>query len=282
MSFLETPRFPDNIAYGASAGPEFQTRIILVNSGHESRNVNWSQARARFDVGHKGRTQADTDALIAFFRAVKGRAHGFRFKDWTDHHVSLEQGSTSKLPGLRLQLQKTYRTGTLNETRRITKPVPGTVEVQRNGIRLSLGTAPGQIQIDSASGILSITEDRRVAIAQISNSDPGVVTTFDAHGLNDGDVIDLITAAGMRELNQAITTISLLSSKSFAIDIDTTDYAVYSSGGFALRSVQPNESLSWQGEFDVPCRFDTDQMQIEIIDKGIYSWGQIPLVEIRT
>ncbi len=282
MSFLETPRFPDNIAYGASAGPEFQTRIILVNSGHESRNVNWSQARARFDVGHKGRTQADTDALIAFFRAVKGRAHGFRFKDWTDHHVSLEQGSTSKLPGLRLQLQKTYRTGTLNETRRITKPVPGTVEVQRNGIRLSLGTAPGQIQIDASSGILSITEDRRVAIAQISNSDPGVVTTFDAHGLNDGDVIDLITAAGMRELNQAITTISLLSSKSFAIDIDTTDYAVYSSGGFALRSVQPNESLSWQGEFDVPCRFDTDQMQIEIIDKGIYSWGQIPLVEIRT
>lgn len=37
----------------------------------------------------------------------------------------------------------------------------------------------------------------------------------------------------------------------------------------------------WTGEFDVPCRFDTDQMDVTIDQYGRYSWGSIPIVEIR-
>ena len=34
-------------------------------------------------------------------------------------------------------------------------------------------------------------------------------------------------------------------------------------------------------EFDVPARFDTDQMDITIETYALGSWGQIPVVEIR-
>ena len=35
-------------------------------------------------------------------------------------------------------------------------------------------------------------------------------------------------------------------------------------------------------EFDVPARFDTDQMELTIETYELGSWGQIPVVEIRT
>lgn len=34
-------------------------------------------------------------------------------------------------------------------------------------------------------------------------------------------------------------------------------------------------------EFDVPCRFDTDDMKISITTTEIYAWSSIPIVEIR-
>jgi len=34
-------------------------------------------------------------------------------------------------------------------------------------------------------------------------------------------------------------------------------------------------------EFDVPARFDTDQMQATIEDFNLYAWGAIPIVEVR-
>jgi uncharacterized protein (TIGR02217 family) len=44
--------------------------------------------------------------------------------------------------------------------------------------------------------------------------------------------------------------------------------------------------LTWTGQFDVPCRFDTDELKIEIVDKQsggdlLLEWKSIPLIEIR-
>ena len=282
MSFIETPRFPENISYGAMSGPEFQTSVIVGNSGYESRNINWATARARFDVGHNGRTKAQTDELVNFFRAVKGRGHGFRFKDWTDYQVTLATGRTAKIPGIKFQLQKNYASGALSELRTIAKPVVGTVLVQRNGVTVSVGTNAGQYTLDSVNGRLNFKEDLRIAIVSITKANPGVVTTGGAHGFATGNVIDFeMGAGGMAELHQVSATITVINSTRFSIGINTTNYGTYSSTGFALKTVQPSETLNWQGEFDVPCRFDSDTMQIEIVDKGIYSWGQIPILEIR-
>jgi uncharacterized protein (TIGR02217 family) len=46
MSGFHEVRFPDNIAYGATGGPEFATMVVATGSGHEKRNVNWSERGA--------------------------------------------------------------------------------------------------------------------------------------------------------------------------------------------------------------------------------------------
>jgi uncharacterized protein (TIGR02217 family) len=44
-------------------------------------------------------------------------------------------------------------------------------------------------------------------------------------------------------------------------------------------------TLTWTGQFDVPCRFDTDDLKWSIVDKRgtdfIMQWPAIPIVEIR-
>jgi len=84
MSGFHEVRFPDNIAFGATGGPEFATTVVVTGPGHEQWNVNWAEARGRWNVGSGLKNQQQLDELIAFFRARKGRAYGFRFEDWTD------------------------------------------------------------------------------------------------------------------------------------------------------------------------------------------------------
>jgi hypothetical protein len=91
MSGFHEVRFPDNVAYGATGGPEFATTVVVTGSGREQRNVNWAEARGRWDVASGLKNQAQLDELIAFFRARNGRAYGFRFKDWTDYPVPAGQ-----------------------------------------------------------------------------------------------------------------------------------------------------------------------------------------------
>lgn len=128
MSFVEI-RFPEDISYGSSGGPVYSTDVVATLGGHEQRNSNWADARARYNVAHGVKTQEQLDALIAFFRARKGRAHGFRFKDWTDYKavnqvLGLGDGSNAKFA-----LIKQYDSGGASELRAISKPVMDTVQV---------------------------------------------------------------------------------------------------------------------------------------------------------
>ena len=154
MAFVET-RFPTDIAYGSAGGPEYFTDIVVTHGGYEQRNVNWSQARARYNVAHGVKTQAQLDTLIAFFRARKGRADGFRFKDWTDYQASNEQIGVGDGMATTFQLKKTYSSGSVTETRTITKPVANTVSIKFDGFvqnpsNYTVNTLSGEITFVSA------------------------------------------------------------------------------------------------------------------------------------
>ncbi|WP_406721716.1 DUF2460 domain-containing protein [Wolbachia endosymbiont (group B) of Euphydryas aurinia] len=86
MSFTEI-RFPENISYGSTGGPEFSTDVVTTHNGCEQRNINWSRARARYNIAYGVRSNEQLTELITFFQARKGKAIGFRFKDWSDFTV---------------------------------------------------------------------------------------------------------------------------------------------------------------------------------------------------
>jgi len=146
QAFDDLP-FPLDIGQRAQVAPSFSTRIIETVSGHEQRSTQWADARLSFDAGPGVRSEADIATLIGFFRARRGAARGFRFRDPYDHG----SGSFGAAPGpfdqvigagdglgASFALRKAYGTGDAIQIRAITRPVAGSIRVAIDGVeRLS-------------------------------------------------------------------------------------------------------------------------------------------------
>lgn len=139
-------RFPVDYAGGTSGGPMYSTRLVVVDSGAEQRVQMWSRGRLTFDIGYTA-NPADFDVIIAFFRARKGRAFGFRFKDWSDYKATAAPLGNATAG----QLTKTYSDAGGNEVRKITKPVAGTVVFRDATNTVVAGTA------DPLTGLYTIS-----------------------------------------------------------------------------------------------------------------------------
>ena len=123
--------FPGSVGRGATGGPGFSTQIVTLASGAEQRNVNWSQARGRWNISTAIRSRADMAAVIAHFHVVKGRAYSFRFKDWNDFDAA-DQAMVQITPTV-WQIVKRYNRSGYEHVRTITKPVAGSVTVKIAG-----------------------------------------------------------------------------------------------------------------------------------------------------
>ena len=103
--------------------------MSVVDSGAEERTQLWTRGRLMFDIGYRT-DPTDFAVIIAFFRARKGRAYGFRFRDWSDYKTTLELLVTAPV----MQLIKTYADADGNEVRIITKPCnDGSFQLYDNG-----------------------------------------------------------------------------------------------------------------------------------------------------
>jgi uncharacterized protein (TIGR02217 family) len=198
MSFHEV-QFPPDIAYGATGGPAYATAVVEAGGGNETRNVNWAASRGKWNVasGLKNRTQVA--ALIAFFRARRGKAYGFRFKDWIDYQATAETIGTGDGVATTFQLVKAYTSGGVTETRTIKKPVTGTVRVYKDAVEQLSGWS-----VNTSTGVVTFTSPP---------ADDAIITA---------------------------------------------DF-----------------------EFDVPVRFDTDVMSVNLQFYNLSDWGEIPVVELR-
>jgi uncharacterized protein (TIGR02217 family) len=150
--------FPIEIGAEASVAPTFSTNVVTSASGSEYRNANWQQARLRFDAGPGVRGDSELETLLGFFRARRGAAGGFRFRDpydFSSNGMTGEPGALDQRIGtgdgsrVRFALAKDYSGG---EQRQITRPVPGTVKVAVDGVEQSSGwslEALGEVVFDT-------------------------------------------------------------------------------------------------------------------------------------
>lgn len=164
MSFHEI-RFPTAISRGATGGPERRTDVVALGSGHEERNSRWADSRRSYNAGYGIKTLNDLHAVIAFFEERRGRLYSFRWKDHADFRscppattpTSLDQqigigdGSTATF-----QLVKQYGATHAPWSRRITKPVDGTVLIAVDGTPAAVGT---DVIVDPATGVLTFAAE---------------------------------------------------------------------------------------------------------------------------
>lgn len=290
--FIESPRFPDDIAYGSVGGPGYSTDIVVLNSGHEQANQNWDQARARYDVSHGVRTQAQLDTLLAFFRAMKGRTHRFRFKDKRDFSATVANGRLGTGAGNgypAYQLNKYYLTGSLYELRTISKPVVGTVAPFRNAIAVTAGAAAGNYAINNTTGVVTFVADAQSTVTAVTVGVTTQVTlTAALAGLTTSAGSNLLYLSGLTGADAALLnglahTITAITGAGLNVYTLATDTAgkTITPAGSGFKYPQTDDALTWSGEFDVPVRFDTDQMNTGLDHYNLYSWNQIPLIEVR-
>lgn len=136
--------FPIAIGREASVEPCFSTAILETAGGAEQRNADWADARMRFDAGPGVRGEAELQDLIAFFRARRGAAAGFRFRDPFDDSSSGMTGVPGAVDqmlgvgdGVRTDfpLRKNY----YGQERRITRPAAGSVRVSVDDVEMVSG-----------------------------------------------------------------------------------------------------------------------------------------------
>ena len=161
MQAFDDVLYPLPLGQDVGVSPEFSTNVSVTSSGHERRNSLWSDARLRFDVGPGLRSEAEFGTLIAFFRARRGAARGFRLGDPfdfssagmtgnpgpSDQHIGTGDGLQS-----RFRLVKNYGDGEEPQSRPVTRPRPDTLRVAIGGEETTAFTleSGGWLSFDTA------------------------------------------------------------------------------------------------------------------------------------
>ncbi len=175
--------FPKDISENSQGIIRFATDVVQVDSGADQRSGRWDQSLMEYDVSYGVRTMEDLHALIAFFRAMRGRLYGFMFEDHVDHTSTLATATEARAapdptafdqvlgqggpfivtpiaeaPPKTFQLVKHYPTpqGLFEQIRTITRPKVGTVKVAIDNLEKANWT------VDYHTGIITFTPEYSV------------------------------------------------------------------------------------------------------------------------
>jgi uncharacterized protein (TIGR02217 family) len=300
--FLETPRFPDDLARWALGGVNYSTIVVGSTSGRETRNSLWQYGRAQWDLQNVERAegvagnQYALQTLRNFFRVCKGQAYGFRMRDWTDYTdegngimglplASLPAGSNPSGRGSGVpvyQLYKQYVAAPLSDYRAIQKPFPSGVVLLRNGVQAPSSGAGGAT-LDTTTGLVTFNADSSASITSASAASQCVLTVSAVPtGAVAGKSLYVAGVSGTigTAINNAAWSIVSVSGTSITLSVSTTGLTG-GAGGTAYMYPQASDALTWTGLFDTPCRFATDAFEPQFDQSGLYTFQSLKIVEIR-
>jgi len=155
MAFLETPRFPDDLAIWAVGGRGYRNTIVETFGGNEQRNQAWQIAKGKWDISEALRAVSwqqssyNQATLRNYFRISRGTLYGFRFKDFSDFKDE-GFGVFSAIDSTHFQMYKQYAIGAGTELQIIQKPVSGTLVIT-GGVTPSVNYATGIVTVASGT-----------------------------------------------------------------------------------------------------------------------------------
>jgi uncharacterized protein (TIGR02217 family) len=289
--FLEE-RITVYISYDSSWTDAFNVRITKTSGGAEYRSLVHPIPTRYFEISIDSTPEELYESIANLYWRCFGKYAGFRAKaldDYTtnnfvDAPTAFDQECALVSAGV-YQLQKEYGSGGTEISiglpiRTIYKPVSGTVLV---GI---VNTLTGNHQqtitthwtVDTTTGRITFAANKTDAIESITL---GATTTIGltAHTYNVGDSVHFSSIVGTTELNGKRATVASKTTDSITVNIDSTAYTTYVSGGTVNTRPQSGETVKAGCEFDIPVRFDSN-MNINQSDYGLRLIKSIELVEL--
>ncbi len=273
---IDEVQFPTGIAEGATGGPQFSTVVIVAGNGIEQRVPLYTHGRYSWNAATGLKSPTDMAVITAFWLARQGRARGFRWQDWDDYKAIAEPLTITGGPTA--QLQKTYTSGLVSYSRVIYKPqATPAATITRNASPYAAFT------LDTTTGIVTWSAISSKAITSMNSPGSPCVITFatsPSGSFSIGDTVYFSGVVGMTQINGLLGVVSNVASFTITVGINTTGFGAYVSGGTVSKFVQPSDDVRATFQFDVPVRFDTDQLQVIQSSSQIRDFQTLNVIEL--
>jgi uncharacterized protein (TIGR02217 family) len=290
MRFYEE-LLPGCLDYGSAVGAGYAVDITVDAADNTYVRRRHPYPVKRFECGY---TNKDYDLilreLVAMFHRVGGMAGGFRFYDrqeFSTNQFTLPPTAADQfcqlidLGASTWQIMRFYDdpSDPNASRRRIRKPREGTVIV---GIYSSIAdtvTQTTDFTIDHTRGIITMGPNRAAVISNINQATQATITFTGPHGFLPGDSIGISNVEGMTQINGRRVEVISIGTNTVLVNINTTGFSPYTSGGGAATGVAFGEIVTAGCYFDIPVRFETDLSGVSYSNLDVLT-TMITLVEI--
>lgn len=291
---------PTSVIAAGVRGKNMRNNTRTMNQGGFGNiNANWSKTLRQFDLGFVPMLASIWQTIEGLHEVTQGGAYGFLMEDPKDSAVALSEGIlqpyTTAAVGTAgfgwgvpsYQLYKRYAAiGTAQvSSRLITRPKLPLAQLQRAGVAVTLGAAPGNAAVSGYT--VTFVADATASVTAVTVGASTQVTLGAGIGLVNGNRLWLqgLTGADAALLNNQSHPITGLAGNVYTLGTNTAGKTI-TPAGQGHKYPQFSESLTWSGGFYVPVNFMADDLDWEIVrsgplDQRLIMGQSIVLQEIR-
>lgn len=294
---------PYSVLRNGAAGKLTRQNERTVNQGgFATANVIRDVTMRQYTLGVKPMLLEDWERVQGAYEVTDAGAYGMLLEDPTDSRVTaadgallgfmsgVEAGIVGRGNGGPLYgLQKLYTafTSTRMRARPVTRP-KGTPSILRGGTPVIVGAGPGNISLSAGPVYVTFVPDATRTVSAVTVGASTQVTLSSAiAGLVNGGRLWLqgLTGADAALLNDKSHEITGIGGTVYTLATNTAGKTI-TAAGQGLKYPQPDETLTWSGEFYVPVQFADDDMDWDFLLHGDYerrliAGPNVPLIEIR-
>jgi uncharacterized protein (TIGR02217 family) len=283
--FLEE-RLPIAVRAGASYSDEYKTEITETGNGGEYRRLVHPYPRRGWNIFYTQQTADLWDDILSLYHRVYGMYAGFRVKALDDYTTNgrtstptaFDQALALVSAGI-YQLQVAYGTGTAisigKPVRTIFKPVSGTVKVGIDALEVPITT---MWTVDTTTGKVTFVANKTASVTGITQA-ASAVLTVGAHSFAVGESVHIAGVVGMTQINNLRGQITAVGATDIAVNINSSAFSAYASGGTVNTRPQSGETVYGGCEFDIPCRFNS-RIDVKSLAPHVRETSEIEIIEL--
>lgn len=282
--FLEE-RLPVNVRIGASYIDQYAVTITRTSGGAEYRKLVNPFPIRTFTLNYTLLRDEMIPKIQDLYHRAFGMLYGFRVKCFDDYTTAQDGTSppTAFDQGMGLvaantyQLQKSYGFSgampSIGYARRfLYKPIASTVKA-------AVGGVPFGSIASSTTGLVNLVYANFTGnITAITKATQAVITVG-AHTFNTSNSVVISGVLGMTQINGLRGAVVSTTATTITVNLNTTGFSTYTSGGTAKSAPQSGEVVTAGCEFDLPCRFNSHLESVSL-SKYLRDCGSIEIIEL--
>ena len=126
---------------------------------------------------------------------------------------------------------------------------------------------------------MSFSADKTKNITGISKAASAVISFGTTHTFVNGESVYISGVSGMTQINGQRGVITATGANDITVNINSTAYSTWTSGGTVHSQPQAAETVTGGCEFDIPCRFNS-RIDVGHASYSVREAGSIEIIEL--